>query len=359
MSIKVAAEISRPGGFHLVIDTLLPGTGVTALYGPSGSGKTTLLRLLAGLDHVPGARVVFEGTPWQDDTGCIFIQPQARATGYVFQHLNLFPHLTVAGNLDYAARRRHREGGLAADEIIGILQLDELLAKAPAQLSGGEQQRVAIGRALMSNPRLLLLDEPLGAIDIDARTRILPYLQQLHRVLEIPVIYVSHSLDEVLYLADTVLTMDRGRVTSQGSVMDFAVSRDAARHRDAAAIVRCRVTSPADHYGLVTVALEQETLYINAADLQQDDVVRVRIPARDVSLTRQPFESSIVNVIRTRVDSIDDPGQGSAATVTLSCGGQKLLARITRLSLRDLAFKPGETVFAQIKGVALMTDHDR
>ena len=205
MTLDVHAHFERRG-FSISVDTSLPTDRVSALFGPSGSGKTTLLRLIAGLDRHAGTTVQFDGETWQNES--TFLPAYQRRVGYVFQHLNLFPHLDAQGNLQYAEARcrKHSTQGKSPDraQVIDMLDLSHLLKRFPHELSGGEKQRVAIARALLSNPRVLLMDEPLGSIDAAARNRILPYLQTLHLNLEIPVVYVSHSVDEVLFLADMV-----------------------------------------------------------------------------------------------------------------------------------------------------------
>lgn len=356
MSLLIQAKVKRQGGFELNVDVAFPDREVSALFGASGSGKSTILRLLAGLDHVPGTRVSFNKNVWQDEK--IFVPPNKRHIGYVFQHLNLFPHLSVTGNLDYAEARRKSGGGLSRLDLMDILNLSSLLEKLPRQLSGGEQQRVAIARALLSNPDLIVMDEPLGSLDQTAKDRILPYLQRLHRSLEIPIIYVSHALDEILYLADTVFEIADGKITGESSVIDFSVSGTHINQPEAAAIVSCRVRSETNQYALTELQFEDTLLLVSAGQLVNGESVRVKIPARDVSLSRQRNESSIINVIATTIAHIHDPGTGASAVVKLKCGNQFLLALITRKSLQELRFEIGESIFAQIKGVALMTQHD-
>jgi len=356
MSLSIQARVKREGGFELNIDIAFPDREVSALFGASGSGKSTILRLLAGLDHIPGIRVSFNDTVWQDET--TFVPPNRRHIGYVFQHLNLFPHLSVSGNLDYAEARRQSDGGLGRQDVLDILNLSSLLEKRPQQLSGGEQQRVAIARALLSNPDLIVMDEPLGSLDQAAKDRILPYLQRLHKSLEVPVIYVSHALDEILYLADTVFEIADGKVTGESSVIDFSVSGTHINQPEAAAIVSCRVKSENAQFSLTELQFEETLLLVSAGHLVAGESVRVKIPARDVSLSRQRNESSIINVIATTIEDIHDPGTGASAVVKLKCGNQFLLALITRKSLQELRFEIGESIFAQIKGVALMTQHD-
>ena len=356
MSLSIQARVKREGGFELNVDVAFPDRQVSALFGASGSGKSTILRLLAGLDHIPGIRVSFNDTVWQDKK--TFVPPNQRHIGYVFQHLNLFPHLNVSGNLDYAEARRQSGGGLSRQDLLDILNLSSLLEKLPRQLSGGEQQRVAIARALLSNPGLIVMDEPLGSLDQMAKDRILPYLQRLHRSLEIPMIYVSHALDEILYLADTVFEIANGKITGESSVIDFSVSGSHINQSEAAAIVSCRVSSESEQHSLTKLLFEDTQLLVSAGQLTHGELVRVKIPARDVSLSRQRNESSIINVLAATIAHIYDPGNGASAVVKLNCGNQFLLALITRKSLQEMRFQIGEPVFAQIKGVALMTQHD-
>ena len=358
MSLDIRAKLTRPGGFSLDVALDIAEDRVTALYGPSGSGKTTILRLIAGLEEAPDVEVRFNDIVWQSSG--TFVPPHRRQVGYVFQQLNLFPHLNVADNLAFAEKRKHRAGGLSRKEILDTLDLGNLLGHPPWRLSGGEQQRVAIARVLLSNPRLLVMDEPLGSIDADAKNRILPYLQRLHTRLQIPVIYVSHFLDEVLYLADWVVVVANGNILRSVSSLAFSTEGSAAVQPNAAAIIRCRVTAAANTYGLTEVRFEEEKLLIAADRYAVGDSIHIRVPARDVSLARErPTGSSIINVIETTIRDIMDPGEGPTAVLRLGCGKQFLLARITRKSLDDLQLKPGETIFAQIKGVALITDYER
>ncbi len=357
MPLKLNCNLTR-GAFSLRVDTEFADRRVSALFGPSGAGKTSVLRIIAGLDHTPGAQVSFNEEIWQDEH--TFIPAHRRGIGYVFQQLNLFPHLSAADNLAYASHRRHKPEGLSQDEIIDMLDISDLLDKRPGQLSGGEQQRVAIARALLSHPKLLLMDEPLGAIDQFARNRILPYLQRVHHALDIPVIFISHSLEEVLYLADHVYQIEAGRVASASAAIEFAVSDAGATHNNAAAIVSCEVIDTEAAYALTRVSLDGQTLYISAEGFDPGELIRVKIPARDVSLTRtKATETSIINIIEGTVLDIQPASNGPVATVTLACGQQRLLARITRKSVNDLGLMAGDKVFAQIKGVALLTDYER
>lgn len=357
MSLEFRALLERGQSFRLDVDLRIATDRITALSGPSGSGKTSILRLIAGLDHIPGVTVRFDDLTWQDEQH--FVAPHAREVGYVFQHLNLFPHLDVSGNLDFAERRKHRSGGLSREEVIAMLTLEPLLNKTPAQLSGGEQQRAAIARALMSNPRLMLMDEPLGSIDADARSRILPYLQKLHTHLSIPVIYVSHSLDEILYFSDEVISLKAGTVVDKSATLAYSTSGTGIEQPDAAAIITCVVEERDDQMSLLRLSFEGQTLFIADEGYAPGNRIQVRIPARDVSVAReQPPSSSILNIIRSSIEAIHDPGDGPSAVLTLKCNDQRLLTRITRRSLHELQLQPGDIVYAQIKGVALMSDYE-
>lgn len=357
MTLHLACRVQR-GTFLLDVDTQFNDKEVTALFGASGSGKTSMLRLIAGLDREAGVRVSFNNDVWQDDDS--FVPPHERRIGYIFQHLNLFPNMNADQNLDYAAQRAHSSQGLSRREIVEVLDIGSLLNKYPEQLSGGEKQRIAIARSLLSHPRLLLMDEPLGSIDHAAKNRILPYLQRIHQLLDIPVIFVSHSLDEVLYLADTVTEIHQGKISQQSSVISFATSDSATSDKEAAAIVKCQVQSHDRQYNLTTLTFENQPLIVSASALKEDDQVRVKIPARDVSIARErATSSSILNVLQAVVVAISDPDDSPAVMVTLQIGNQSLLARVTRKSVYDLSIQPGDQVFAQIKGVALMIEYDR
>ncbi len=361
MSIQVNANIRRQSGFTLDVNLEFSPDRVTALYGPSGSGKTTILRLLAGLEqNTQQVQVTSTNVTWHSDD--VFVPPHQRNIGYVFQQANLFPHLTVEGNLEFARKRKSEvDHHIDEAQVIDLLDLAPLIKSSTQQLSGGEKQRVAIARALFSNPGLLMMDEPLGSIDTEARLRILPYLQRLQESLDIPLIYVSHSLDEVLYLADFVHVLDEGRVVSSSSVMEFAADIErGAEEPDAAAIIQCQVEAPEDDYSLTRVSFENQELFISGNTYAAGDQITVRVPARDVSLTRTAAtDSSIINILDAVVHEIHNSGSGPSAMVKLKVGNQFLLARITRKSLATMGLSLGDSVCVQIKGVALMTDYDR
>ncbi len=343
------------GGFALDIAFAAPEQGITALFGPSGCGKTTTLRCVAGLERLPG-RLAFGGEIWQD-TG-VFLPPHKRPVGYVFQEASLFPHLSVTGNLRYGLRRA-ADRGVAFDEVVDLLGLARLLERAPARLSGGERQRVAIGRALLSQPRLLLMDEPLAALDRDSKDEILPYLERLHDVLAIPVLYVSHDLAEVERLADHLVLLEAGRVRAAGPLAALIADPDLplARRAGVAAVLEGRVVAVDAEFGLARVAVAGGELLAPEAAGPVGARRRLRVKAEDVSLCRvRPEATSILNVLPARVVGILE-GEGKQATVLLGLGeagdGARLLARISARSRASLALRTGDPVFAQIKGVAL------
>lgn len=365
MTINVRAKVERASGFALDVDVSFPDRQVTALYGASGSGKSTILKLLAGITDVAPAdevAVSFRGVVWhgKDSRGKnSLVPPHRRNIGYVFQDLQLFPHLSVAGNLKFASRRR--AGDVDERRILELLDISHLAREPIDKLSGGERQRVAIARALFSNPQLLMLDEPLGSIDAPARARILPYMKRLQKELQIPMIYVSHAIEEVNYLADHVHVLDRGLVVRSATAREFASDLlQGAAETDAASIISCRVAAQDEAFCLTTADFEGHTLYLSARDYKVGDQLSVSIPARDVSIARnEPADSSILNLIPAIVAGLHDPGDGPSALVRLRIGEQHLLARITRKSLRGLGIKAGDAVYAQIKGVALTTELER
>ncbi len=353
MSLIEARFRSTLGAFDLNAAFSMPGQGVTALFGPSGSGKTTLLRLIAGLARADG-RLVVNGEVWQDDK--TFLPTHRRALGYVFQEASLFPHLSVRGNLDYGWKRVPAAGRtLNRDDVIGWLGLDSLIERAPHQLSGGQRQRVAIGRALLSCPRLLLMDEPMAALDANARAEILPYLERLHRELALPVLYVSHALDEVARLADHLLLIDDGRIAYQGPLAEGMTRLDLPlAHRDVAATVLDAIVVGQDaELQLTRVACGSVELELAGLHGSLGAPLRVRVAARDVSLAlAMPQQTSILNLLPAQVVELaeDAPGQ---VLVKLALGETPLLARITRKSARLLNLEKGARVIAQVKSVAV------
>ncbi|MBS1247706.1 MAG: modC [Proteobacteria bacterium] len=346
-------------GFTLDVDLQWPGRGVTALFGPSGSGKTSLLRCVAGLERATRGYLAVNGQVWQDDARRLFMPTHRRPLGYVFQEASLFPHLSVRRNLEFGLKRTpvaERQVGL--EQIITLLGIGPLLDRRPAHLSGGERQRVAIARALAASPRLLLMDEPLAALDLKRKGEILPYLERLHSELDIPVLYVSHSPDEVARLADHVVYLEAGQARAVGPLNEILTRPDLPLvHLDeASAVLDARVAGHDEVYHLTEVNIPGGRLAVSHSALPVGAPTRVRIHARDVSLALQPPErSSIQNVLSANVLDVQGDRDPAQALVRLDLGeGAILLARITQRSVAHLGITPGMKVYAQVKSVALM-----
>ncbi|MEJ7138047.1 molybdenum ABC transporter ATP-binding protein, partial [Amphibiibacter pelophylacis] len=336
--IDARFRLARPG-FVLDVDLRLPGRGVTAVTGPSGCGKTTLLRCMAGLERAPTGRLSVNGLLWQDAS--VWLPPHQRTVGVVFQEASLFPHLSVMGNLRYGLKRSQAASRAALeetlDQAINLLGIEPLLDRRPNGLSGGERQRVAIARALATGPSLLLLDEPLAALDHRRRQDILPYLERLSSQLALPMIYVSHAPDEVVRLADHLVVMADGRATSSGPLAESLAQLDAPVRLgdEPGAILRGTVAEVDAHWHLMRVDLDGRptlSLWVRDHDLQLGQRLRLRVLASDVSLAIQPGQTSIQNVLPARVEAIagdDHPGSALVRVRLVGAGGNPLLARVT------------------------------
>lgn len=348
----------RRGDFVLEVDEHFPATGISALFGPSGAGKTTLLRCLAGLE--PGAEGVLSlnGTTWQDHGRRHFVPSHQRGIGMVFQEARLFDHLTARGNLEYGLRRTptaHRR--LSLEEVVTALQLEPLLNRAAHQLSGGERQRVALGRTLLASPQLLLLDEPLSALNRGLKDSIIEFLIELPTRMRIPVIYVSHTTDEVIRLADHLLLLEGGKISGHGRLADMFQRLDLslAQRDDAGTVFEARISAHDDDYHLTTLAFADHRLTVSRLTAPIGTRLRLHIQARDVSLTLQPpTDTTILNVLPCTVTALAAAPNPAQTLVKLDAAGQSLLARVTRKSCDQLELKPGQTVYAQIKSVALV-----
>ncbi len=356
----IEAGLSLPRrGFTLDVTLTLPARGVSALFGPSGCGKTTVLRALAGLERAAG-RVALGGEVWQDDASGAFVPTHRRAIGYVIQEAALFPHLDVRSNLAYGRKRiEAAERRIALDQVVELLGIGHLLARRPGTLSGGERQRVAIARALATSPRLLLMDEPLAALDAKRKAEVLPYLDRLHEELGIPVIYVSHSIDEVARLADHLVLMDAGRVLAHGAVPDMLARLDlpVAFGDDAGVVLDAVVAERDARWQLVRLDADGGACRFWARDdgLSVGRRVRLRVLARDVSLTRtQQSGTSIANQLPGTVEAIADDGHPALTLVRVRAGNVPVVARLTRRSAELLGLAVGQPVWAQVKTVALM-----
>jgi len=346
--------------FALDVDLQLPPRGVTALFGASGSGKTSLLRCIAGLEHAPHGRLQLNAECWQDSQRGIFVPTHQRALGYVFQESSLFDHLTVEGNLRFGYRRiptaEQRIGLTQAAELLGI---DHLLARRPAKLSGGERQRVGIARALLTSPRLLLMDEPLSALDAQRKAEIMPYLERLHAELEIPILYVSHALDEVARLADHMVLLEGGKALASGSINELLPRLDLplAMGDSAGVIIDGTAESYDADYQLLSLRLPHNGQAIRVAHkpVAIGQQLRLRVQARDVSLSlQQPQHSSILNLLSATIVELAPADNPAHLLVRLDLQGTPLMARITRYSRQQLGLQPGQPVWAQIKSVALL-----
>ncbi len=355
MSIEARFE-ARLGEFSLSVDLNIPGRGVSALFGHSGSGKTTLLRAIAGLERFDG-RLVVNGETWQDDKE--FLPVHRRPLGYVFQEASLFPHLNVRKNLDFGHKRvAPGERQVAFDDAVAMMGIDYLLERKPQRLSGGERQRVAIARALLTSPRLLLMDEPLSALDTRSKADILPYLERLHDELAIPVVYVSHSPEEVARLADHLVLLKQGRVLADGPTAELMTRLDLpiAQDREAESIIETQLASHEPEYHLSRLSFAGGELAIGMLDAAVGSTQRARIHARDVSIALAPHDdSSILNTLPAQIIEMT-PLTEWQMLVRLGLGPDgsiPLLARITRRSADHLALQPGKAVYAQVKSVVL------
>lgn len=352
--IQVRINLAR-SKFDLQADIEIPGRGITAIFGRSGSGKTSLLRCLAGLEPGCKGEITFRGVSWQ--RGDTFIPTHKRPIGYVIQTPSLFPHLNVRGNLEFAQKRAATDS-LPFDQVVEMLALENLLDRNSQRLSGGERQRVAMGRALLVGPQLLLMDEPLASLDNQSKKEIMPFLERLHRELDIPVVYVSHSIEEAARLADHLIVMDTGRIVGQGSLdqmlsrMDFPINLE----DDTGVVWEGQVLDEDEKWHLSRLKTGGGDIWVRGTGLTGEASLRVRILARDVSLalTRHD-DSSILNILPGEIEAIHHEPAANSALVRVSVGESLLLARLTLRSVDSLGLEPGKQVWAQIKSAALVT----
>jgi len=354
--LRVRLRMDR-GAFQLDVDLDLPLHGISALFGHSGSGKTTVLRAIAGLERAPGGVVARGGEVWQDDARGVFVPVHQRAVGYVFQEASLFPHLSVRANLEFGRKRVPvHERRFALEPVTALLGIENLLERRPDGLSGGERQRVAIARALLASPRLLLMDEPLAALDLRRKLEILPYLERMHGELAIPIVYVSHAPDEVARLADHLVLLDAGKAVASGPLSETLARVDLPpSFADDAGVVLDSILAGHEEDALSRLEFAGGALFVGRRREAVGTHLRCRIHARDVSLALdRPQGTSIVNrlpAVVTAVAATDTPGH---VLVQLRMGESPLLARITERSRRELGIAPGLPLWVQIKGVALL-----
>ncbi|WFU08845.1 molybdenum ABC transporter ATP-binding protein [Rhizobium sp. CB3090] len=346
----------RLGAFSLDAAFTSDG-GVTALFGRSGSGKTSIIRIIAGLIQPDHGRIDLDGTVLADTDSHVFVPRHRRHFGYVFQEARLFPHLSVRQNLNYGRWFAPKDGhGESFDGVVDLLGIAALLDRRPAKLSGGEKQRVAIGRALLSSPRLLLMDEPLAALDEARKAEILPYLERLRDETKVPIIYVSHSIAEVARLANRVVVMRDGKVEATGAAVDIfsqLSGPQAMDRREAGVLLEGRVEQIDRGHRLTVVALKAAKLFVPGEAAAIGKAVRVHIPARDVMLaTARPEGLSALNILEGRVLAIGTAADGTV-DVKVDCGGDSVLARITQFSSERLGLRIGLPIHAIVKTVAL------
>jgi molybdate transport system ATP-binding protein len=353
-ALRIQCSLERPG-FTLDIDGTFTLAGITGIFGANGAGKTTLLRLIAGLEPCPSARIVFADTDWQ--RGRRITPAHNRRIGYVFQEGRLFPHLSVAGNLRFASAQAAPGGRIKWAEVINAFDLTGLLERRPATLSAGERQRVAIARALLADPVLMLMDEPLSSIDRNRKNDLLPYIEQLPAAFGLPVLYVTHHLDELARLARDLLLMDHGRIVAHGPIAAVLERVDLGAlgaHGDNSTILEGQLRSSNEEISIVDV--DGHAFRLPALALPRDARVRLRVQDRDVAIaTIAPQGLSIRNVLPTRIISLRaDPG-AHQTEVLLDLGRQHLRARITAEAARELGLSPGQSVYALVKSVAFDT----
>lgn len=353
--MAIALDIRHRQGRFTLDAAFESGGGLTALFGPSGSGKTTLVNAIAGLLRPDQGRIAFDGEVWFDAERRLFVPPHRRRLGYVFQEGRLFPHLTVRQNLTYGRWFRRRTGGESLSRVVDLLGVGHLLDRRPSLLSGGEKQRVAIGRALMADPRLLLMDEPLAALDAERKAEILPYIERLRDESRLPIVYVSHSVEEVSRLASSIVVLAQGHVVATGSAREVLNRGDAFADDDAAeagTLIETTVERHRREIGLSDLASPAGTIRTPLIQAAAGTPIRIRIRARDVMIaTEEPRALSALNVLSGTVESVVEAA-GPVVDVKVRCGAEIITARLTRYSVDHLDLTAGKPVYAIVKSVS-------
>ena len=346
--------------FKLDINLDVPAGDVTVVYGPSGCGKTTLLRCLAGLERSSSGFFKMGEEVWQDEAHGVFVHPHHRSIGTVFQDARLFTHLTVRENLLYGFNRTPPgKRQILLEQIVDLLDLERLLGRSLNGLSGGEQQRIAIGRALLTSPSLLLMDEPLANLDARRKLEILPFLERLRNELHLPIVYVSHSINEVLQLVNTLVLLENGAVAACGPINDVLSQAGGTGHFAQLSAGTALETVVAEHdlqYGLTRLEYAGQSLYVPKRSIPVGQGLRFYILAKDVSivLDRQDIRTSVLNILQAEILEIsDEDAESYSANIKLDIGGP-LLATITKKSLAGLDLRIGQKVFAHIKAVKMV-----
>ena len=349
--------VKRWKGFKLRAQLDAPTPGVLALFGRSGCGKTTLINIISGLLQPDEGRVELDGVVLTDTRERIRVPAERRRIGYVFQDARLFPHLGVLANLRYGWRRAPRDSrAIGLDEVLALLGLEPLLGRRAHHLSGGERQRVALGRALLSQPRLLLLDEPLAALDAARREEVLPYLEKLRDKLSIPMVFVSHQLDEVLRLATHVALMEAGEIVASGTLSDISVRpelRAIVGPEAVGSVLDGVVTRVHPAHGMVDVQIGRGTLHISVPDARVDAPMRIQLLARDIILATEPPRGlSVRNALEGLITDIsEDFGQAMLVKVDIGAGAA-VLSRVTRDAMDALGLRVGMTVWVLVKAIS-------
>ena len=352
----VALNVSlRLDTFELAVTHDLPLQGITALFGPSGCGKTTLLRIISGLEHRASGTIDFASEPWQGPN--TFVAPHRRGVGYVFQDARLFPFLNAAGNLRYAEKRsRNAPANVTWKDVVEALDLAPLLDRRPGSLSGGERQRVAIGRTLLTRPRLLLMDEPLAALDLRRKAEILPYIEKLPATFGVPIVYVTHSIDEVVRLADRMIVLADGKKIADGGVAETLERPDlqiAVGRFEAGVVIDATITDHDRHYRLTALEHAGQSIVMPMVEAPVGTALRLRIRARDVSVAvERPRGISVRNILAGTVEEIvEEPGT-AFAELMIDIGEARLRSRVTREAVADLKLEVGQPIYALVKSIA-------
>ncbi|QHM70333.1 molybdenum ABC transporter ATP-binding protein ModC [Mixta intestinalis] len=343
----------QQGDSLLQVNAELPTKGITAVFGVSGAGKTSLINAIAGLAQPQQGSIRLNGRTLSDAEENLWLPPEKRGVGYVFQEARLFPHYRVRGNLRYGMAKSRQP---QFDTLVNLLGLNDLLDRFPWTLSGGEKQRVAIGRALLTAPDILLMDEPLASLDIPRKRELLPWLQKLAKQVDIPVLYVSHSLDEILQLADRVLLLDKGQVKATGTleqVWSSSALRPWLPRSEQSTVLRVQVLEQHPDYAMTALSLGDQHIWVSRVEAPVKSPLRIRIRSSDVSLSLQPPQhSTIRNVLPAQVSELIEV-DNQQVEVKLRIGSSELWARITPWARDELAIKPGMWLFAQIKSVSI------
>ncbi len=344
--------------FELDVNQTFALAGITAIFGPSGSGKSSLLRVISGFEKAVG-RVVFDGDVWLDTEQRIDVPPHIRPVGFMFQTPQLFTHLDVEQNLKYAADRAPENAtSVTLSDVVSAFDLQDFGSRNVSSLSGGERQRVALARTLLSRPKLLLLDEPLSALDAERKGEIMPYLEQMTNTFGVPALFVTHSVDEVIRLADQMIIMRQGTVKESGKTSDLLERFDISGLTDpfdGSVVVEAHVIHQDRHYHLTHLTIDGQKVSVPSTHpVKSGTVLRLRIRARDVALARErPALSSVQNVLSGTLSELQSDTNSAYADALIDLGTVRLRSKVTRKSVDDLKLKKGDSVFALIKSVSL------